>query len=119
MECVGCRSGSDPDRIVIDILTDGEVGLLCDHCIDTTFREVFNDPVWHQDSGCSVCAETPQYYLPLISCLIEFEDDRSSEVEYSITESTVRLCSGHLEDIIVGSPAATPYISEAVQQRSH
>lgn len=104
MDCINCKSTGRLDRVVLDILTGTELGVLCEACLDTRYDPVFKDDIWHEDSGCAVCAEQPHYHLPLIDCLIEYSDDRSDELEYGVTDTTVRLCSEHLEELLTTTP---------------
>lgn len=113
MKCLKCQNKSDLDRLVVDMPTGSVLGSLCESCLKTRLIPVFQDDIWHKDSGCSVCAEDPTYHLPIIECLIEYSDDRQAEVEYGITDSTVRLCREHLEEILTTKPEAQ-HVSEAV-----
>jgi hypothetical protein len=104
MKCLRCERTAGLDRAVVDILTGSEVGGLCESCLDTCSSPVFRDDVWRRDTDCAVCAETPHYEIPLIDCLIRYAGHRPDEVEYAITDTTLRLCAEHLREISTEIP---------------
>lgn len=117
MESLNCNCDGGFDRVVIDIPTQAEVGGLCESCLDTRFTPVFQDNIWQEDSGCAVCAKEPQYQLPPINCIIQFSDLRADIVEYGITDSTVRLCTEHLQEILA-LPSEDFQATETISPRS-
>jgi hypothetical protein len=104
MHCLNCGETAGLDRVVLDALTEVEIGGLCDPCLSTCSHPVFRDDVWRNGSGCAVCAEPVHYRLPLIDCRIQYTDGRPDEVEYSLTDATLRLCTDHLRATLEGSP---------------
>lgn len=104
MYCLNCGETAGLDRVVLDDLTGVEIGGLCDSCLSTSPHPVFRDDVWRNETGCAVCAEPVHYHLPLIDCRIQYTDGRPDEVEYALTDATLRLCTDHLRATLEGSP---------------
>lgn len=116
MHCLKCDETDRLDRVVVDTLTGAEVGGLCDTCLETGQSSAFEDDIWRADSDCAVCAEVAQYELPLIECRIEYPDCRPDEVEYVLTDATLRLCTEHLRVALTESPTDSPPIEAIVSQ---
>lgn len=100
MKCTKCEDEGGFERAIIDILTEAELGCICETCLDSIFDPVFQDDIWQEDSGCAVCADEPHYHLPPVDLVIEYDDSRPTEIEYGITASTVRLCASHLKQLL-------------------
>lgn len=116
MECLKCESGTVLDRLVVDRVTEQPMGALCDSCQRTDIERVFRGDVWHEDSGCVICADRAHYYLPEIELRIEFDDHREDSIEYSVTDTTARLCSDHFEELLRGEAAGPMTSTGAVTQ---
>lgn len=116
MECLKCESGTVLDRLVVDRVTERPMGALCDSCQRTDIKRVFRRDVWHEDSGCVICAGRAHYYLPEIELRIEFDDLREDSIEYSVTDKTPRLCSNHFEELLRGEAAGPMITTGAVTQ---
>jgi hypothetical protein len=116
MNCLKCERTAELDRVVVDILTGTEVGGLCERCLEAHGSPVFQDDIWREESACAVCAETPQYEIPLIDCLIRYADNRPDEVEYAITDATLRLCTTHLREFLMETPEELQIAEALVSQ---
>lgn len=93
MECVNCGT-ENVDRLVVESTSDTAKGGVCTDCDAAQFGVLGSEPVWHHPTGCALCGEQTRFALPRIDCLIEW-DDNTTEAEYSITESTLKLCADH------------------------
>lgn len=113
MHCLKCGETGELDRVVRDILTGTEVGGLCETCLETCRSPVFQDDVWRTDSDCAVCSGDAHYELPLVDCRIQYPDGRPDDIEYVLTDATLRLCTEHLRAALAESPTDSPS-SEAV-----
>lgn len=116
MECLKCESSSVLDRVAVDRVTERPIGALCDSCQHPEVAHTFDSDVWHEDSGCAVCADRAHYCLPKIDCRIQFDDDRADSIEYTVEDTTVRLCSDHFEDLLKGEAAEPAAAAGAVPQ---
>lgn len=98
-ECVNCRGESGFNRMVVEMSTETEIGSLCTSCEREEFGILLSDCLWRRDTGCALCPNTGHYALPLLECLIEY-DDRPDTVEYNLTSETVELCNHHFHALI-------------------
>lgn len=99
MECISCRRADVFNRVVVNRLSDRELGLFCGDCEAETFGRLLEDPAWHQEDGCAFCDGEGRFVLPALECLVERDDD-TSLLEYSAPEATVALCGSHLEELV-------------------
>lgn len=98
MECVNCGT-ENVDRLVVESASDTTQGGVCADCDSSQFGVLGTEPVWHHPTGCALCGEETRYALPRVDCLIEW-DDNSLEAEYSVTESTLKLCTDHAVSLL-------------------
>lgn len=109
MECANC--GQDAfNRIIINPTTGEENGGLCEDCEVSKFGIIAAEPLWHRDDGCGLCPAPGEVALPEVDCLVEW-DDGTTEAEFTITHSTLQLCTQHLAELLgIEEPATVPPI---------
>lgn len=114
MDCLKCEETDGLDRAIVDSLTGAEVGGLCEACLGTCRSPVFRDEIWRTGTDCAVCAGAAHYDLPLIDCRIEYPDGRPDEIEYVVTDETLRLCTDHLRVTLTESTADSQSTEAAI-----
>lgn len=99
MECITCRRDDVFNRVVVNRLSGGEIGLFCEACEAETFGGLLERPAWHQANGCAFCDGDGRFALPALECLVR-HDDGSSQLEYPPLEGSVKLCGEHVEELV-------------------
>lgn len=99
MECITCRRADVFNRVVVNQLSDRELGLFCEDCESETFGGLLTHPEWHQPHGCAFCDGAGRFALPILECLVQRDDD-APQLEYSTLEGAVTLCRHHVEQLL-------------------
>lgn len=96
MDCISCGEDGVFNRVVVNQVSNTELGLYCEACESEQFGSLLSDPMWHQSHGCAFCDEPGKYSLPNLECLIESDTGDARIIEYTIHEHTVTICEQHL-----------------------
>lgn len=99
MECITCRRDDVFNRVVVNELSDRELGLFCADCESTTFGGLLDHPEWHQAHGCAFCDGAGRFALPTLECIVK-PDGAEPQLEYATDEETVALCRDHIEELL-------------------
>lgn len=106
MNCVHC-GGDGFNRVVVRATDGAELGSLCEACEEETFGVTLEDGELRRTAGCHFCPADGPFALPVLECVVEWDDAARTELEYALDDETPRLCRAHLSTfVLVGSPAA-------------
>lgn len=99
MDCVNC-GGEGFNRVVVDLASGAELGSVCADCEGETFGITLHDRTLRATPGCVFCRGEERYALPLLECVIEWDDGSRPEREYAIDVRTPGLCERHLASLL-------------------
>lgn len=106
MDCVHC-CGDGFNRVVV-CATDGvELGSLCEACEEDTFGVTLEDRELLRTTGCHFCPADGRVALPVLECVVEWEEAAATELEYAVGDETPRLCADHFESFVRWNPVTT------------
>lgn len=112
--CISCDTKPTRFRVVIDLDTEREIGVVCEHCLSIEFGDTILNPTWCRDQGCAICERDCFYALPEVSLSRESRGAQniSSRFEYSLSGETLNLCDEHLTWVSEEIESAQPIIAD-------
>lgn len=105
MNCVHC-GGDGFNRVVVRATDGAELGSLCEACEDETFGVTLEDRELRRTAGCQFCPADGPFALPVLECVVEWDDAARTDLEYALDEETPRLCRDHLASFVLVDPTA-------------
>lgn len=98
--CVRCDRPAGFNRIVVDTVTDEELGGLCRNCESETFGRVLAAAADDGDE-CLLCSRDGHNAIATWQSAPRTSDDNTivAGVEYEIAAHTPRLCDEHLTEL--------------------
>lgn len=100
MDCIDCGKSNAFNRVIVNRVSQQQIGLYCENCESDNFGTILDNPTWHQDHGCAFCDNAGTYKLPKLDCLIENDDGSTRHIEYMMFDDTVAICESHLKELV-------------------
>lgn len=99
MECVSCELRAGYNRVVIDVVTDEQLGGFCRNCELDEFGHTLSKFV-SSDNTCLLCNRDGLYAIPAWEPYETTTDHHTTcGVEYTVRDRTPSLCDEHFSDI--------------------
>jgi hypothetical protein len=99
MECISCGLRAGYNRVIIEEVQDTEVGGFCRNCELEAFGETLSK-CSNKDQTCLLCNRDGWYALSSWEPYEKTSEYHiTTEVDFSVTERTPRLCDEHFHEL--------------------